>query len=114
MKDEASPLGFEPIETFYHVLNEQRDVVPATKEEWQAATGGREVIVARTTVGEHTLQTFFTGKSYEGDDEPPLLFESWSECNGEHWEEDLYATWEEAERGHAGIIVRWESIEEAG
>lgn len=63
--------------------------------------------VARTKVGEVEVSTVFLGVDHSfGYGPGPILFETM--VFGGDWENEMdrYATWEDAERGHAAMVAR--------
>ena len=56
--------------------------------------------VAKTVIGDVEISTVFLGQDHSFGDDGPLLFETMA-FGGEHdQEEERYATWEQAEKGH--------------
>ncbi len=62
--------------------------------------------VADDTIGDAWVSNVFLGLDHQFGEGPPLLFETLvfdGELDGEM---DRYATWEEAEKGHAEMVKR--------
>ena len=105
-------------DTEYFVLNDDRQPVPATKEQWKEFTR-EDVIVAKTELPNGgTVTTHFRGfgdkaseyfeSAYDPDD--VMLFETFSRFGSDGNQEDEYPTWAEAEKGHQRIVARYEKL----
>lgn len=95
----------------YFILNEDREPVPATREEWRAwckTPDGRPKVAETVFENGTEITTWFEGQdvSFGGEDPPPLYmtFVSYGPEEGEQY--GLYATWEDAEAGHVRVL-RW-------
>lgn len=63
--------------------------------------------VANTLVGDVRVSTVFLGLDHSfGDDRPPILFETMVFGGSLEDEMDRYATWDEAEKGHAAMVEK--------
>ena len=63
-------------------------------------------VVAKIFIGDVNVSTIFLGLDHSFSDGPPLLFETMI-FGGEHDQyQDRFATWEEAEAGHAKAVAR--------
>lgn len=105
-------------ENQYHVLDEDRKPVPATKAEWEKFTR-EDVIVAKMEFPNGgTVTTRFRGfgdkaseyfmSEYDPDD--VLLFETYSRFGSDVNQEDEYPSWAQAEEGHNEIVARYEKL----
>ena len=63
-------------------------------------------VVAGTKVGKALVSTVFLGLDHNWGDGPPIVFETLVFGGPHDGEEERYATWEEAERGHAVMVKR--------
>lgn len=63
--------------------------------------------VAIDVIGDVRISTAFLGLDHSfGDEGPPILFETMVFGGPLSDEQDRYATWEQAEAGHAAILAR--------
>ena len=68
---------------------------------------GENRAVARTVIKDTTISTVFLGIDHSfSDDGPPILFETLVFGGPLNDEQARYATWDEAEKGHATIVER--------
>lgn len=89
------------------VLDGHKAVPTENIHEWSRMFDeGRKRVVAQTHVGETFVSTVFLGIDHSYGEGPPLLFETMV-----FDDEDMgsltrrYATWEQAERGHAEVVA---------
>ena len=68
--------------------------------------------VAWTEIGDATVSTVFLAVDHSFGDGPPLLFETMVFGGALDCEQVRYATWEEAEAGHAAMCERVRSSQE--
>ena len=92
----------------YYILDEDHKPVVVDALVWGKWFGDhRKRRVAYTKVGERFVSTVFLGLDHNYDDEgPPILFETMifeGDDGGDMWR---YATWEEAEKGHAEAVAK--------
>ena len=66
-------------------------------------TADRQVALTRIS-DDVVVSTVFRGLGHSFGDGPPLLFETLVFTDGEGGEMRRYATWEEAEAGHAAVV----------
>lgn len=90
----------------YYLLDQDRSPVPTDVDTWTRMFKDAESRrVASTELGEATISTVFLGMDHGWDqDGPPILFETLvigGPCDGDMWR---YATWAEAEAGHAAAV----------
>jgi hypothetical protein len=82
-----------------------KPVADVTEWAWWFETADRKV--ALDEMGDVCVSTVFLGIDHRlVGDGPPLLFETMVFRNGHGDEQERYATWEEAERGHAEMVAR--------
>lgn len=94
----------------HYVLDENKQVVRATLDEWAKFFENREARrVARTELPGHVVSTVFLGLDHQFGDGPPLLFETmvFPEDSSGEVDMDRYSTWEEAEKGHRRMVWKW-------
>jgi hypothetical protein len=96
--------------TSFYVLDEKRRVVGATQQQWEAFPEER-MLVAETRLPAATVTTFFDG-AVDGPDGPPPLFMTTAQIERAWRREARYATWAEAEAGHARIVAKY--LEQSG
>ncbi|MGH9903932.1 MAG: hypothetical protein ACRD68_19145 [Pyrinomonadaceae bacterium] len=84
-----------------------RKVIPCTEVgQWGHWFMNAERHVGRTEVGPYVVSTVFVGLDYSfGESERPLVFETMVFEDKEEVEREFYATWEEAEAGHARMVA---------
>lgn len=96
--------------TRYYILDENKQVIPATEAEWESFPAERRR-VARTTIGSGLgaveIETTFSGTYEEEEDEPPELFRTWYFQDADDGVEDDYDTWAAAKAGHEEAVARW-------
>jgi hypothetical protein len=97
--------------THYYVLDGDKPVA-ATHNEWQAALDEGARLVAKTVlrVGEGLnvdIVTSFDGEVEDEDELPVGLFETWFFFDMDDDMQAAYATWGEAEAGHAQAVAEW-------
>jgi hypothetical protein len=67
-------------------------------------------VVAQTDIGAAFISTVFLGVR-QGLSDPPYLFETMVlDRDGEVLDEQRYRSWDEAERGHAGWVAKWQAM----
>lgn len=92
----------------YYVLDADHAIHQATFQEWavfMALPFDASRRVAKTAVGDAEVSTVFLGLDHSFAGSTPILFETMvlgGEHDGEQWR---YATWAEAEAGHARIVA---------
>ena len=100
--------------------------VPATVMQWMEwEKQGREADgtvpaahrrVAETTINDYWVSTVFLAFDH-GLSSMPILFETmvWSDTDGDEWDQyqDRYATWEQAEAGHAEVVAKLQESQDA-
>lgn len=91
--------------TFFFVLDENRRVVSATRQQWEAFPE-EQLLVAETRLPAATVTTFFDGTA-DGEDGSALLFATISQRERDWLQEARYASWEEAETGHERVVARY-------
>ena len=62
--------------------------------------------VAKTELPDGWVATVFLGLDHGWSDRPPILFETMAFRNGGVEDVNRYATWDEAEAGHAAMVAK--------
>lgn len=92
----------------HYVLDGKTPVLEPDLLKWARMfedSSGRRV--AQDMIGDVRVSTVFLGLDHNFDDEgPPLLFETMVFGGSLDEETERYATWEQAEAGHAAMIER--------
>ena len=73
---------------------------------WGQWRNKADTLVARTLVGEVDIITYFIGIPLTNTSGRPLLFESTVFGGPLNGTQDKYATWDEAEAGHAKLVAK--------
>jgi len=90
-----------------YILKRHEAVLCDDLLEWATAfEDGKSRIVCRTTIGDSDVSTVFLALDHQWGDGPPLLFETMVFGGPLDQEQERYATWEEAEAGHASMVER--------
>lgn len=86
---------------------EGKTPVPCTMMEAASLIESDDRIVARTEVGSATVSTVFLALDHNHGRGPPLLFETmiFTATGAAHGYQERYATWDEAESGHARAVA---------
>jgi hypothetical protein len=96
----------------FYRLDGHKVVKCADFMEWAREFQDSDRHVAKTLVGDVTVSTVFLGIDHRFSEAVPILFETM--CFGKDGDEvdgfDRYATWEEAEAGHAAIVDELRAI----
>lgn len=98
---------------FYRLAG--HDIVPCSHEEWcRRFDRPEERRVARAEIGDRLLSTVFLGYDAAYGFSPPEFYETmlFSPDDAENNSAWRWATWAEAEAGHARIVARLEAGEE--
>lgn len=98
------------------ILDENKNVVPATEEEmivWKYKNFQHKAcIVAKTTKDGYDVSTVFLGENHSFDNNELEVFETMIFHTGQYY--DLYcrryATWTEAEEGHKQTVEKLHSL----
>ena len=89
----------------HYILDENRQPVKVDLMQW-AGWFSKDRHVAKTEVGDAEVSTVFLGLDHQYGDGPPLIFETLVFGGPLDQEMERYSTWEEAERGHADMVLR--------
>ncbi len=112
MINDGDPFSEPPFMKSLLMLDHERKVLRArSHSEWVAwwVVSGAHRAVARYEDEGLRIVTSFLGLDLTHGDRPegPHGFESIVYQNGKHIDDDTYATWDEAERGHAAMVARY-------
>jgi hypothetical protein len=87
-----------------YILRGKEPVIENDIGKWALSFGRDNREVAKTNIGKVLVSTMFLGIDHSFGDGPPMLFETMI-FGGRHSEEQWrYATWDEAEAGHARAV----------
>lgn len=89
-----------------HWILDGRTLVPCDLMTWARSFEKTNRVVAQTTVGESKISTVFLGLDHSFGDGPPLLFETMVFGGPMADEMERYATYDEAEAGHAAMVAK--------
>lgn len=95
----------------YFILNDNKEPIPIDNVlEWARSFEGKNRDVAKTKIGDVLISTVFLGLDHSFGHGRPLLFETMVFGGKLDQEMDRYSTWNEAEKGHATIVMRVKAI----
>ena len=89
-----------------YILNGKTPVIEPVLLKWAEWFEKAERHIAKTKVGEANVSTIFLGIDHNFTGGIPILFETMVFGGKLDQEEERYATWEEAERGHKEMVKR--------
>lgn len=89
-----------------HYILDGQTVVPADLMTWARWFEKADRHVAHDVTGEASVSTVFLGLDHAWGGGPPQLFETMVFGGPLDGEQERYATWAEAEAGHAAMLAR--------
>jgi len=89
-----------------HYILKDKKAVPVDLITWAKWFETADLHVAMDEIGDVRISTVFLGLDHQFGDGPPLLFETLVFGGKLDDEMDRYTTWEEAEKGHAEMVIK--------
>ncbi len=90
----------------FYILEGKTVVTTDDSSKWGKVFKGGNRTVCKTKVEEIEISTVFLGLDHQYGEGPPLLFETMVFGGKLDEEQERYSTWDEAEKGHEGMVER--------